>query len=97
MFPDANDGVSTKAGVTSTIRVAAKHQGLPITDPGGLFFHTGHAMRVTGSQALSRAGLPRRPAVSFYIRKASLASTHLLARVALTGWEQNQASAASCQ
>ena len=32
-----------------------------------------------------------------YMRKAPLASTHLLARVALTGWEQNRASAASHQ
>ena len=96
-----------KAGVTGTIRVAARRQGLPTKDPGGLFLHTGHAMRVTGSQALSRAGLPEHTislvarwgsaAVFLYIRKAPLASTHLLARVALTGWEQNQASAASHQ
>ena len=64
-------------------------------------------MRVTGSQALSIAGLPEHTvalvarwgsaAVLLYIRNAPLASTHLLGRVALTGWEQNQASAASHQ
>ena len=105
LFPDANGGVCTKAGVTDTIRVAAKRQGQPLVDPGGLFLHTGHAMRVTGSQALSRAGLPEHTvalvamwgsaAVLLYIRKAPLASTRLLSTVALTGWEQNQASTAS--
>lgn len=108
MFPDANGGACTKAGVTNTIRVAAKHQRLPIMDPGGLFLRTGHAVRVTGSQTLSRTGLPEHnvalvarwgsaAVLLLYIRKAPLASTHRLARVALTGWEQNQASAASHQ
>ena len=58
LFPDRYEKVCTKAGVTNTIRVAARRQGLSTKDPGGLFLHSMHAMRVAGSQAMSRAGLP---------------------------------------
>ena len=36
LFPDRYGKVCTKAGVTNTIRVAARRQGLPTKDPGGL-------------------------------------------------------------
>ena len=58
--------------------------------------HSRHAMRVTGAQALSRAGLSEHTialidrwdsaTVLTYIRKAPLVASHHLAAVALVGW-----------
>ena len=105
LFPDDNGEVCTKAGVTDTIRTAARHLGHEIVDPGGLFLHSGHAMRVTGAQGLSRAGLSEHPiallarwggsAVRTYIRKAPLAASHHLAAVALAGWERGASTSTS--
>ena len=57
LFPDEAGEVCTKAGVTDTIRTAARLMGQRLVDPGGLFLHSGHALRVTGAQALARAAL----------------------------------------
>ena len=74
-------------------------------DAGGLFLHPGHALRVTGSQAMSRASLPEHTislvarwgsaALFNYIHKAPLASTHQLAKVALAGCRLNRTAAGS--
>ena len=82
-----------------TVRMAARLLGQHLVDPAGLYLHSGHALRVTGAQALSRAGLSEHTisllarwgstAVLKYIRKAPLASSHHLAAVALRGWERN--------
>ena len=57
LFPDNRGEVYTKAGVMQTIRMAARRPGHELVDPGGLFLHWGHAVRVAGAQALSRVGL----------------------------------------
>ena len=102
LFPDRFGRVCSKTGDTNTIRSAARRQGMATRDAGGLFLHSGHALRVAGSQAMSRAGLPEHTislvarwgsaAVFTYIRKAPLASTHQLARVALEGWQLNRSA-----
>ena len=102
LFPDKDGNVCTKDGVTLTIRLAARLLGQHLVDPGGLYLHTGHALRVTGAQALARAGLSEHTisllarwgssAVLKYIRKAPLAASHHLAAVALLGWERNASS-----
>ena len=106
LFPDGLGGVCTKDGVTLTIREAASLLGHALMDPGGLFLHIGHAMRVTGSQGLARAGLSENTivlvgrwgsaAIRTYIRKAPLAASHCLAAVALAGWDRNAATVPSC-
>ena len=58
LFPDRFGKVCTKFGVTGTIRSAARRQGMATRDAGGLFLHSGHVLRVMGSEAMSRAGLP---------------------------------------
>ena len=102
LFPDEQGCVCTKLGVTATIRAAARHLGQTLMDPGGLYLHSGHALRVTGAQGLARAGLPEltiallarwgSSAVRTYIRKAPLAASHHLASLALAGWERNSSS-----
>ena len=97
LFTDADGGVCTKEGVASTIRAAAVFLGHPVRDTGGLYLHTGHALRVTGAQGLARAGLSEHQisllarwgssAVLRYIRTAPLASTHRMAAQVLAGWE----------
>ena len=79
-----------------------KYLGQVLVDPGGLFLHTGHALRVTGAQGMARAGLPEHTialiarwgsaAVLTYIRKAPLAASHHVAAVALAGWERGAAA-----
>ena len=105
LFPDDDGGVCTKVGVTETIREAARLMGQKLVDPGGLFLHTGHALRVTGAQALARAALSEltialqarwgSSAIRTYIRKASLAATHAMAAMAIAGWERNRDPAAA--
>ena len=102
LFPDSVGNACSKAGVTHTIRAAASKLGQALVDPGGLYLHSGHAMRVTGAQALARAGLPEltisllarwgSSAVRTYIRKAPLSASHRLAAMALAGWQANDAS-----
>ena len=85
-----------------TIRLAARLLGQHLVDPGGLYLHSGHALRVTGAQALSRAGLSEHTisllarwgssAVLKYIRKEPLSASHHLAAVAVLGWERNASS-----
>ena len=70
--------------------------GQDTVDASGLMMHTGHAVRVTGAQALARAGLSEAQisslarwgaaAVLKYIRKAPLAATHRFAARALAAW-----------
>ena len=97
LFPDAVGNVCTKEGVASSIRAAAVFLGHPVRDEGGLYLHTGHALRVTGAQGLARAGLSEHQisllarwgssAVLRYIRTAPLAATHRMAAQVLAGWE----------
>ena len=99
-IPRCARDVCSKAGVTDTIRAAADLIGQRLVDPGGLFLHTGHALRVTGSQALARAGLQElmialqarwgSSAIRTYIRKAPLAAAHTMAAMAIAGWERNR-------
>ena len=49
LFPGQSGAVCTKTGVAATIRHAAELLGQPTKDPGGLFLHSGHALRVTGA------------------------------------------------
>ena len=105
LFPDDRGGVCSKSGVTDTIRKAARHLGQELVDPGGLFLHSGHAMRVTGAQGLARAGLTEhniallarwgKASVLTYIRKAPLAASHHMAAAALAGWDRNSAASSS--
>ena len=105
LFPDANGDVCSKAGVTETIRGAAQRLGHELVDAGGLFLHSGHAMRVTGAQALFRAGVSEHTisliarwgsaTVLTYIRKAPLAASHHLAALAVAGWDRNSGSSSS--
>ena len=105
LFPDDAGEVCTKEGVTATIRAAAQQMGQRLLDPGGLFLHSGHALRVTGAQALARAALPDSmialqarwgsTAIRTYIRKAPLAASHTMAAMALAGWERNAASSST--
>ena len=95
LFPDEAGEVCTKAGVTDTIRAAASFMGQRLLDPGGLFLHSGHAMRVTGAQGLGRAGLQEltialqarwgSSAIRTYLRKAPLAASHTMAALAIAG------------
>ena len=97
LSPDEHGEVCVKYGVTVTIRKAARVLGQPLVDPGGLYLHSGHALRVTGAQALSRAGLsehtisPRArwgsAPVQNYMRKAPLPASHHLAAVVLKSVE----------
>ena len=99
LFPDETGAVCTKAGVTDTIRAAAKHMGQRVVDAGGLFLHSGHALRVTGAQGLARAALQEHmialqarwgsTAIRGYIRKAPLAAAHTMASMAIAGWKRN--------
>ena len=99
LFPDEDGAVCTKAGVTDTIRAAARHMGQRVVDPGGLFLHSGHALRVTGAQGLARAALQENmialqarwgsTAIRGYIRKAPLAAAHTMAALAIAGWNRN--------
>ena len=101
LFPDSSGRVCTKEGVAATIRRAAALLGQPTHDPGGLALHTGHALRVTGAQALARAGLSEHQisllarwgsaAVLRYIRTAPLASTHRMAAYVFAGWQNGGA------
>ena len=105
LFPDQHGDVCTKYGVTITIRRAAQLLGQQLVDPGGLYLHSGHALRVTGAQALSRAGLSEHTisllarwgsaAVRNYIRKAPLSASHHLASVAFKGWQRNAETGAA--
>ena len=105
LFPDRNGDVCTKAGVTDTKRKAAQLLGHALVDPGGLFLHSGHALRVTGAQALARAGVSEHTialiarwgsaTVLLYIRKAPLAASHHLAAVAVAGWQRNRGASSS--
>ena len=99
LFPDDAGAVCTKDGVTATIRAAARLMGQRVVDPGGLFLHTGHALRVTGAQALARAAIQESmialqarwgsTAIRGYVRKAPLAAAHRMAAMAITGWDRN--------
>ena len=85
--------------MVSTIRRAALHLGQPLRDEAGLWLHSGHALRVTGAQGLSRAGLSTyaiqligrwgSDAVLGYIRMAPLYASHRFAAAALAGWGAN--------
>ena len=96
LFPEASGKPCTKDGVTATGRHAAAKLGQAVRDASGLWLHSGHAMRVTGAQALARAGLSEHQisllarwgssAVLRYIRSAPLTSSHRLAAQALAGW-----------
>lgn len=97
--------VCSKVGVTETIRAAAKRLGQPLVDPGVLYLHSGHAMCVTGAQALARAGLTEHfisllarwgsSAVRTYIRKAPLAASHRMPALAIAGWDRSSNPAAA--
>ena len=103
LFPDEAGRVCTKEGVAATIRRAAYLLGQPTHDSGGLVLHTGHALRVTGAQALARAGLSEHQisllarwgsaAVLKYIRTAPLASTHRMAAFVFAGWQSGGTNA----
>ena len=103
LFPTDTGAVCSKEGVTASIRQAAVYLGLPTRDSGGLLLHSGHALRVTGAQALARAGLSENQisllarwgstAVLRYIRKAPLASSWKLAARAIAGWHNRDSAA----
>ena len=105
LFPDMHGNVCTKDGVTRSVRIAAACLGQPLRDAGGLYLHTGHALRVTGAQGLARAGLSEHQisllarwgssAVLRYIRNAPLASSHRLSAQALAGWRAGGSAAAT--
>ena len=57
LFPDANGRPCTKAAMASTFEAAAGFLGLPLKSLDGSEVVSGHSLRVTGAQGLSRLGL----------------------------------------
>ena len=95
LWPCSSGATTSRRGVIGTVRRAALQLGQPLQDAGGLWLHSGHALRVTGAQGLSRAGLGIHAiqvlgrwgsdAVLLYIRNAPLYATHKYAAAALAG------------
>ena len=92
LFPTALGVAASKAGFADTISEVASRLGLQLHTPDGWSRFTGHSLRVTGAQALARAGfdpwlialLARwgSNAVLGYIRAAPLCTTQHWARSA---------------
>ena len=57
LFPDADGRICSKAAMAGTFEVAARYLGLPLTSLDGSEVISGHSLRVTGAQGLSRLGL----------------------------------------
>ena len=57
LFPSADGSVVRKEAMAETIRHAARKLGAPLESPDGSERVSGHSLRVTGAQGLTRAGL----------------------------------------
>jgi len=57
LFPSLRGAVVTKAAMTETIRQAARHLQCPLSSPDGMSRISGHSLRPTGAQGLSKMGL----------------------------------------
>ena len=57
LFPNSEGEVCTKDAMAATFKAAARHLDLPESSPDGLETMSGHTLRVTGAQGLSRLGL----------------------------------------
>ena len=57
LFPTAAGVAAEKTAVADTITEAARHLGCPLVSVDGAARITGHSLRVTGAQGLTRAGL----------------------------------------
>ena len=57
LFPNSKGGICSKESMAATFAEAAKCLGLPTESLDGSEVITGHSLRVTGAQGLSRLGL----------------------------------------
>jgi hypothetical protein len=95
LFPDRAGAPVSKEKVVETIRCAARHLGLPAHAADGEQLWTGHSLRVTGAQGLTRAGLELwalqllgrwgSSAILGYVASTPLASSHKWAPLVASG------------
>jgi len=94
-FPDLAGQPVTKAAFTATILDAARQLGVPACSPDGMTHITGHSLRPTGAQGLSRLGVDTwavqllgrwgSTAVLGYVREAAASPEAALARRSVLG------------